>query len=60
MERWFKVARENIEAHLGNVCESEDSSYEEAYILAADALVDAGCPEDLVGSVAHQVVQDYA
>lgn len=62
-EQWLEIARGNIERHLGDCVDgdaSEDSIYDEAHTLALDALIDAGCPEDLRGSIAQEVAQCFA
>lgn len=66
-EEWREIARGNIERHIGDVAaeyETEeaaaDAIYDEAYTLAIDSLIDAGCPSDLAMSVAKEVAQCYA
>lgn len=50
-----------IERHLGDVAEeSEDALYDEAYTIACDALVDAGCPLNDCRSVAQSLAQRIA
>jgi hypothetical protein len=60
-EYFEEIARGNIERHLGDVAEeSADSIYDEAWTLAHDALVDAGCPLEYQGEIARSVAQCYA
>jgi hypothetical protein len=56
-ERLLEIARGNIERHLGDVCEGDDSAdsiFDEAYTLAFDALADAGTPHDVARTVAKE------
>jgi hypothetical protein len=57
---WREIARGNIERHLGDCEASEDSIYDEAYTLAFDALVDAGCPERKARELASEAAQPFA
>lgn len=61
--RMEEIAVGNVERHLGDVCEGDDSPdaiYDEAYTLAFDALVDAGYSSAMARSVAANVAQRYA
>ena len=59
-----EIARGAIERHLGDVAEkSPDSIYDEAMLLAIDALIDAGVvgPEkQRAAEIASSVARDYA
>lgn len=62
-EQYHELARGAIERHLGDVCEGEDSAdsiYSEAYSLAIDALIDAGCHIELAGAIASDEAQKIA
>jgi hypothetical protein len=57
------IARGNIEQHLGDVCEGEDSAdsiYDEAYTLGFDALHDAGVDDATAREVAREVAMCFA
>jgi hypothetical protein len=57
------IARGNIERHLGDVCEGEDSAdsiYDEAYTLAFDALHDKGVNDDKARTIAQEIAQGMA
>jgi uncharacterized protein YbjT (DUF2867 family) len=59
MDHWRKIASDNINRHLGDVVDADTPAnkiYEEAWTLAWDALVDAGCAESLAGIVAAETV----
>lgn len=58
-DEMIKIARENIERNLGNVCTGDDppdTIYEETYVLGFDALVDKGVDRH----TAHDVAQGIA
>lgn len=58
-----EIARGNVERHLGDVCEGEDSAdsiYDEVYTLAFDALHDAGVPDETARSIAKELAMDHA
>jgi hypothetical protein len=57
------VARGNIERHLGDVCDGEesvDAIYDEAYTLGFDALHDAGVDDKTAGRIARKVARTFA
>jgi hypothetical protein len=56
-------ARGNIERHLGDVCDGEESAdaiYDEAYTLGFDALHDAGVNVETARRIAAEVAQTFA
>jgi hypothetical protein len=59
-----EIARGAIERHLGDVAEkSPDSIYDEAMLLAMDALIDAGivgAERQTAADVASSIARDYA
>lgn len=62
-ERLEEIARGNVERHLGDVCEGDDSAdaiYDEAYTLAHDALIDADVNPMLACELAREVAMCYA
>lgn len=62
-EKLRDVARGNIERHLGDVCDGEESAdaiYDEVYTLAHDALVDHGVDAEQAGRIAQELAQGYA
>lgn len=62
-ERLTEIARGNVERHLGDVCDGDDSAdaiYDEVYTLAFDALHDAGVENDLARSIATELGQSFA
>ncbi len=58
MERYLEIARGAIERHLGDVCDGETDSadriYDEAFVLAHDALLDQGIDAVTASRVARQ------
>jgi len=60
-EQMEDLARGNIERHLGDCeCESPEDIYENAYVLAFDALHDAGVDDTTAGKVAQHLAQSMA
>jgi len=64
-DHWTEVARGAVERHLGDVAadyaseeDAADAIYDETYMLAFDALHDAGCPDP--SQVAREVATCYA
>lgn len=62
-----ELARGNIDRHLGDVYadygseeEAADAIFDEAYILAFDALIDAGIDHRTARSIAQDLAQRYA
>jgi len=64
-EQMIKIARDNVEQHLGDaVAElggepSADDIFEEVYTLAFDALADKSIAFDVASSVAQEIAQSY-
>jgi hypothetical protein len=62
-ERLLEIARGNVEQHLGDVVDGDDSAdaiYDEVYTLAYDALHDAGIDDATARTVAAELAQSYA
>lgn len=69
MQHYYTAARNNVEAHLGDVITADmldpesasgmDDFYEEVYVLAHDGAVNAGAPMDLAQKIAQEVKQEY-
>lgn len=61
-EQWLEIARGHVERHLGDVVDSEDpdSIYEEALILAHDALLDGGCENPKAMELATTIALSFA
>ena len=56
-----QLARENVERHLGNACDSDDDPEviaENAYVLAHDAVVDAGASMEIARTVAEEISRE--
>lgn len=63
LERYREVARGGIEKHLDDVCTGDDSAdhiYEEAYIIALDALIDNPLSKSCSLETARLVAQEQA
>lgn len=58
-DQMMEVARGNVERHLGD-CEETDDIFEGVYILAFDALHDAGIPDEEAQLVAQELAMSYA
>jgi hypothetical protein len=57
-DQMVEMARGNIERHLGDVVEEgmpPEAIFEEAYVLAFDALADAGVEHSTARGVAQEV-----
>lgn len=57
------IAERNIDRHLGDVVEEgmqSDEIYEEAYVLAFDALADAGITHATARAVAARVAERWS
>lgn len=61
-DKMVDIARGAIERSLGDVCDpnSPDSIYDEAFVLAHDALIDEGVPADVATRIAQRCAQDVA
>lgn len=62
-ERMRDIARGAIERNLGDVVDedtSPDGVYDEAFVLAHDALLDAGVPADVATKIASELARDLA
>jgi hypothetical protein len=53
-----QLARENVERHLGDACDPDDDPSvieDNAYVLAHDAVVDAGASMEVARMVAEEI-----
>ena len=58
-----QLARENVERHLGDACDPDDAPdviAENAYVLAYDAVVDAGASMEVARMVAEEISGEMA
>lgn len=58
-----QIARDNVERHLGDVCDADDDPdtiREEIYVLAFDAVFDAGASAEAARRVAEAIAQEMA
>jgi len=61
VERMLEIGRGAIECHLGDVMdEGADTLYDEAFVLAHDALVDSGVDNRTASKIASQLAQEIA
>lgn len=60
----MNLAWNNVEKHLGDICldagTNDDIVYDEAYILAFDALADVGIDHEIARGIAINVAQRFA
>ena len=61
-DQMIELARGNIEQNLSDAVaeDGEDAVYDSAYVLAFDALADAGIDSFTAGEVAQHVAQGFA
>ena len=60
--RFVKIARENVDNHIGDVVTEDmtaDEVMTEVETLAIDALVDNDCPGNLIGIVTDEVASKF-
>ena len=59
---WVEIAQHNVDSHIGD-CVNDEMSDEDILIevetLAIDALIDNGCPEDLIDDVVNKIAEPY-
>ncbi len=65
MVNYLEIALANIDRHLGDVVDSDTSPeevFEEVYILAYDAMSDAGCidPAFIANQIAEEISGIYS
>jgi hypothetical protein len=61
-ERYEQAARDNVDRHLGDVCEPDDPGEiiaDEAFALAFDGAVDAGATMDEARAIANKIAAAY-
>ena len=57
-----QLARENIERHLGDACDPDDDAAviaDNAYVLAFDAIYDAGASAEVARQVAEEISKEF-
>jgi len=63
MEELKKLARENVDRHLGDACDSDDAPdviKDNIYVLAHDAVFDAGASMEVARQVATEISREMA
>jgi hypothetical protein len=62
-KHWIEVANANLDKHLGDVIDVDETDpetlYEETVVLVSDALVDAGCPTKLISTIVTILCEPY-
>lgn len=61
MDEFERAARENLECHIGDVCDPDDDIAvirDEAWVLAHDGAVDAGADHETAGRIANKVTKE--
>ena len=57
-----QLARDNINRHLGDVCDSDDDPEviaDNVYVLAFDAIHDAGASVEVARKVAEEISKEF-
>ena len=57
-----QLARDNINRHLGDVCDSDDDPEviaDNVYVLAFDAIHDAGASAEVARRVAEEISKEF-
>jgi hypothetical protein len=63
MDEFEQAARDNIDRHLGDVCDPDDDPSvieDNVYVLAHDAVVDAGASMEVARLVATKISREMA